>query len=257
MVAEGCRSSSPDDQNTSNIHPTKLTCDLIHGGSIGRCSSNQNLAIKKCPLVITKGRFVPSHKVILVLGKCNEQIESLDKKIQSSLTSPSKKWLEGVEDKAYLEALSSIGYKLKVSRFSNLPCVEVENQEILNSNLLNSKVDEGLISVVGNQTAVNQVTLPISDSTSVKIWSGKQHIVVKSFNQNLEENADSNVVKLDMNKVDENVKLLQNSLVVKVFEKGIPFSLCSIELRHQWEKFGKFHITSLGLDWILCSFHSN
>ncbi|PKU81835.1 hypothetical protein MA16_Dca003851 [Dendrobium catenatum] len=84
----------------------------------------------------------------------------------------------------------------------------------------------------------------------------RMHVTTNSIHPNLEENDDSDVVKLDMNKVAENVKLLQKSLVVKVFGKGIPLSLYSIELRHRWDKFGKFHITSLGLECILCSFHS-
>ncbi|XP_020682865.1 uncharacterized protein LOC110099897 [Dendrobium catenatum] len=54
-----------------------------------------------------------------------------------------------------------------------------------------------------------------------------------------------------------NSKILSNSIILKVLGKNIPFSICSIELHKQWNRFGNFHLTSLGLNWILFSFKPN
>ncbi|PKU86791.1 Uncharacterized protein MA16_Dca020953 [Dendrobium catenatum] len=56
---------------------------------------------------------------------------------------------------------------------------------------------------------------------------------------------------------DANSHVLRNSLVIKVLGSNIPFPICSRELRNQWSKFGKFHLTTLSLDWILCSFFNS
>ncbi|PKU80352.1 hypothetical protein MA16_Dca005883 [Dendrobium catenatum] len=37
----------------------------------------------------------------------------------------------------------------------------------------------------------------------------------------------------------------------------MPFSVCGVELRRQWNKFGGFHMTTIGMNWILCSFQKN
>ncbi|KAI0492156.1 hypothetical protein KFK09_026422 [Dendrobium nobile] len=42
--------------------------------------------------------------------------------------------------------------------------------------------------------------------------------------------------------------------VVKAFGDNIMFSAICNDLRRQWRKFGKFHITGLGTGWVLCSF---
>ncbi|XP_020680538.2 uncharacterized protein LOC110098151 [Dendrobium catenatum] len=55
----------------------------------------------------------------------------------------------------------------------------------------------------------------------------------------------------------ENSKKLQNSIIIKVFGSKIPFLVVSTELRRQWAPYGKFHLTMLGMDWILCSFYNN
>ncbi|KAI0495648.1 hypothetical protein KFK09_021951 [Dendrobium nobile] len=54
-----------------------------------------------------------------------------------------------------------------------------------------------------------------------------------------------------------NSKILSNSIVLKVLGKNVSFSICSIALRKQWNRFGNFHMTSLGLNWILCSFKTS
>ncbi|XP_020701446.1 uncharacterized protein LOC110113283 [Dendrobium catenatum] len=44
------------------------------------------------------------------------------------------------------------------------------------------------------------------------------------------------------------------SKVTSVLGSNIPFPVCSRELQKQWSRFGNFHLTTFGLDWILYSF---
>ncbi|KAI0493897.1 hypothetical protein KFK09_024024 [Dendrobium nobile] len=53
---------------------------------------------------------------------------------------------------------------------------------------------------------------------------------------------------------EKNKHVLRNSVVIKVLGSNVPFPMCSLELRRQWSKYGGFHLTSIGMDWILCSF---
>ncbi|KAI0529049.1 hypothetical protein KFK09_001594 [Dendrobium nobile] len=87
------------------------------------------------------------------------------------------------------------------------------------------------------------------------VWIKKPHIKI-TWNENLEEVEDPNVVHLNMENEKANIEVLKKSLVVKILAKNVPFSKCSIELRKQWRKYGDFHLTLLGLDWLLCSFQS-
>ncbi|KAI0529109.1 hypothetical protein KFK09_001656 [Dendrobium nobile] len=68
---------------------------------------------------------------------------------------------------------------------------------------------------------------------------------------------DGVAVKLNAEREADNSKVLKNSIVLKVLGNGVPFSVCCSELRRQWSHYGKFHLTSIGLDWILCSFNSS
>ncbi|XP_020673756.1 uncharacterized protein LOC110093265, partial [Dendrobium catenatum] len=68
---------------------------------------------------------------------------------------------------------------------------------------------------------------------------------------------DGSVVKLFEPNIRANSKKLLSYIVVKVFGCRILIHLIAVELRRQWTKFGKFHLTSLGSDWVLCSFFSN
>ncbi|KAI0499519.1 hypothetical protein KFK09_017723 [Dendrobium nobile] len=65
---------------------------------------------------------------------------------------------------------------------------------------------------------------------------------------------DGKSVKLNLEKVQENSKKLDKSLVVKIFGNEVSFSSISYELRRQWSQYGKFHLTMLGKGWLLCSF---
>ncbi|KAI0529187.1 hypothetical protein KFK09_001734 [Dendrobium nobile] len=67
---------------------------------------------------------------------------------------------------------------------------------------------------------------------------------------------DGSAVKLFEPNVKANSEKLQCSIVVKEFRRCIPIQLIAAELRRQWLKFGKFHLTILGLDSVLFSFFS-
>ncbi|KAI0530876.1 hypothetical protein KFK09_000424 [Dendrobium nobile] len=67
---------------------------------------------------------------------------------------------------------------------------------------------------------------------------------------------DGSAVKLYEPNVKANYEKLQFSLVVKLFGRHLPIQLVATELRWQWMMFGKFHLTNLGSDWVLCSFFS-
>ncbi|XP_020672050.2 uncharacterized protein LOC110092045 [Dendrobium catenatum] len=65
------------------------------------------------------------------------------------------------------------------------------------------------------------------------------------------------MVKLHLEKEQDNSNRLKKFLVIKVFGSNIPFNIISIELRKQWARIGKFHLTRLGLGWVLCAFEEN
>ncbi|KAI0530913.1 hypothetical protein KFK09_000461 [Dendrobium nobile] len=85
-------------------------------------------------------------------------------------------------------------------------------------------------------------------------WSKQNHlkIVSKAFSNCLTE--DGCVVKLFEPNVKANSDRLNLSIVVKAFGADISIPMMVWELRRQWNQFGKFHLTSLGLGWMLCSF---
>ncbi|XP_020686968.2 uncharacterized protein LOC110102827 [Dendrobium catenatum] len=65
---------------------------------------------------------------------------------------------------------------------------------------------------------------------------------------------DGLAVKMNVDRETPNTQILEKSLLIKVLGKDVPFSVCSLELRRQWSRYEKFHLTTLVLDWILCSF---
>ncbi|KAI0497271.1 hypothetical protein KFK09_020494 [Dendrobium nobile] len=90
----------------------------------------------------------------------------------------------------------------------------------------------------------------------VEAWSKPKPIKIAFDKDLLQFSEDGVAVKLNAEREAENVRVLKNSIVLKVLGNGVPFSVCSSELRRQWNQYGKFHLTSIGMDWILCSFHS-
>ncbi|XP_020683290.1 uncharacterized protein LOC110100210 [Dendrobium catenatum] len=54
----------------------------------------------------------------------------------------------------------------------------------------------------------------------------------------------------------KNKHVLRHFVVIKVLGNNVPFPVCSMELRKQYSKYGGFHITSIGMNWILCLFRT-
>ncbi|KAI0492067.1 hypothetical protein KFK09_026332 [Dendrobium nobile] len=91
----------------------------------------------------------------------------------------------------------------------------------------------------------------------VDAWSKPKPIKVSFNKNNVEFSEDGIAVKLNADMEARNSQILKNSVVIKVLGNNVPFSVCSTELRKQWRRFGGFHLTSIGMDWILCSFQSS
>ncbi|XP_020699283.1 uncharacterized protein LOC110111654 [Dendrobium catenatum] len=66
---------------------------------------------------------------------------------------------------------------------------------------------------------------------------------------------DGITVKLHEQNEKENADKLSNSIVIKVFGGDPPLRIISSELRRQWMQYGKFHLTMVGMGWVLCSFY--
>ncbi|XP_020680995.2 uncharacterized protein LOC110098486 [Dendrobium catenatum] len=87
-------------------------------------------------------------------------------------------------------------------------------------------------------------------------WTKPKPIKITFDRDLMEFSEDGVAVKLNAEREDENARVLKNLIVLKVLGNGVRFSVCSSELRRQWSQYGKFHLTSIGLDWILCLFNS-
>ncbi|XP_020678131.1 uncharacterized protein LOC110096488 [Dendrobium catenatum] len=145
---------------------------------------------------------------------------------------------------------SSLSPKLKVSRFFPKRFQEEyksDSNEILLKNKISEDKDVGI-------NVLNDVHL-VEKQESLNAWSKPANIKVNSVN-NVEMSEDGVDLKLHSDNELENIHRLRYSIVIKVFGNLIPYSLISRELRNQWSKFGSFHITGLGKEWILCSFQS-
>ncbi|KAI0524533.1 hypothetical protein KFK09_003907 [Dendrobium nobile] len=208
-----------DDRNTNS---TASTANPIMLNSKGRLSfkriSPLNFRILESPLVIKEGDLLAKKKILPDLSKGKEVI-SFPNKLPKS---PLSHFIIGANDK---EASSSM--RSFVDIMKNDKAIDKNNVNIIN---------------------------PITSENS-NVWIKKPHIKI-NWIKKPEQMEDSNVVKLDLDKEMSNIQILNKSLVVKILGKDVPFSKSAIDLRKQWEKFGKFHLTLLGLDWLLCSFQS-
>ncbi|XP_020688384.2 uncharacterized protein LOC110103861 [Dendrobium catenatum] len=88
-------------------------------------------------------------------------------------------------------------------------------------------------------------------------WSKPKPIKISFNRYQVEFLEDDIAVKLNADMEEKNSQILKNSVVIKVLGNNVPFSICSTELRRQWRKFGGFHLKSIGMNWILCSFHKS
>ncbi|PKU80190.1 hypothetical protein MA16_Dca011936 [Dendrobium catenatum] len=169
-----------------------------------------------------EGGLIAKHKPLQVSGKGKDVILILDNKPNS----PLPVIISGEND----EEASSSGCS-----FINM----LKNDKGIDNDNVNTN---------------NPISSSKLDNSNVRIKKPHIKINLSNIHDAIE---DANVVKLDIEKEKANVQILSNSLVVKILSKNFPFSKCSIELRKQWMKFGGFHITLLGLDWLLCSFQSH
>ncbi|KAI0529240.1 hypothetical protein KFK09_001787 [Dendrobium nobile] len=85
-------------------------------------------------------------------------------------------------------------------------------------------------------------------------WKKTQHIKLNFDSKSTQLSEDGVAVKLKTDKELSNSHILKKSLVIKILGQELPFSISSQELRRQWSKYGSFHLTTLGNNWILCSF---
>ncbi|KAL0906205.1 hypothetical protein M5K25_024679 [Dendrobium thyrsiflorum] len=88
-------------------------------------------------------------------------------------------------------------------------------------------------------------------------WKKPQLIKLAYKAEFKERLVDDIVVKLNVNLELANSQIFKNSIVVKVLGINIPFLVCSMDLRRQWSKYGNFHLITLWMDWILCSFKTS
>ncbi|KAI0499483.1 hypothetical protein KFK09_017687 [Dendrobium nobile] len=88
----------------------------------------------------------------------------------------------------------------------------------------------------------------------IDAWSRPQRIKINFDPNSTVMSSDGIAVRLNTDQEITNSRTLPNSILLKVLGKNIPLSICSIELRKHWNRFGNFHLTSLGMNWILCSF---
>ncbi|KAI0516022.1 hypothetical protein KFK09_008694 [Dendrobium nobile] len=137
-------------------------------------------------------------------------------------------------------------------------CAKV--QDSLDVNLLNSdllKVRDCEAGELGNCSIQKEIIdrpKILTCNSDLNVWKKKANIKVSDLNFGENFTKEDGVVKLHVEKEIENSNRLQKALVIKVFGNNVPFNVISIELRKQWSRIGKFHLTQLGLGWVLCAF---
>ncbi|PKU68139.1 hypothetical protein MA16_Dca015641 [Dendrobium catenatum] len=109
-------------------------------------------------------------------------------------------------------------------------------------NLINKNGDYSERNVIGE----------VSDA-----WMKIKPIKISINKEKFDFSEDGVAVRLNADKEAKNSRIIKNSIVIKVLGNNVPFPVCSVELRRQWSKYGGFHLTSLGMNQILCSFKSS
>ncbi|KAI0499520.1 hypothetical protein KFK09_017724 [Dendrobium nobile] len=220
---------------------------LMSGGGNGDRSARQ--------LIIKDGGLYLSKKDVFVEGKGKDIV---DKEADVSPVVSNKIPDDGTVD---LAATSS-EMNIYVNRFGNSNAisglghginVNVDNPINRNVQFLPSLVSGG--SNLGDKV---DNLLPVKELNKVdgNPWKWKPYIRV-NFDEKAQIFAkDGKTVKLVEDNEVANSQKLRNSLVIKVFGKEIPSHVIAWEVRRQWKIFGKFHFTTLGSAWFLCSFAS-
>ncbi|KAI0522547.1 hypothetical protein KFK09_004927 [Dendrobium nobile] len=250
--------------------PVKKSTEVFNGGSNKLDKFNKkfkNLTAK--PLVINEGGFLKKKSSpVLAIRKGKEIItEDVGFKLKS-FNSPGS--VNEVIGKFNLEASSSKGTRILIIKkvnYASLPS-SPNRKELTNSPQLNlksridDKVNEKLHQRQDAESTLNEPVVPNDPNTrkfveNNSVWYKKQNIKVDSLDLGSFLTEDGKGIKLLAEKELENVKRLEKALVVKIFGDEIPFHRVSLDLRRQWNGFGKFHITGLRCGWMLCSFEDS
>ncbi|KAI0530940.1 hypothetical protein KFK09_000488 [Dendrobium nobile] len=129
------------------------------------------------------------------------------------------------------------------------PCVpEVQNQNFLNLMGVVEKDGDNLEEGIKSNGVVNH------GNKFESAWKRTQHIKLNFDSNSTQLTEDGVAVKLKTHKELTYSQVLKKLLVIKVLGWDLPFLVCSQELRMQWSMYGSFHVTTLGHNWILCSF---
>ncbi|XP_028555488.1 uncharacterized protein LOC114580865 [Dendrobium catenatum] len=96
----------------------------------------------------------------------------------------------------------------------------------------------------------------VSDDVA-DVWPKPKPIKITFNRDHVKFSEDGVTVRLKVDREAENSRILKNSIMLKVLGNNVSFSVCSLELRRQWRKHGGFHLTSIGMNWILCSFKTS
>ncbi|KAL0915692.1 hypothetical protein M5K25_016130 [Dendrobium thyrsiflorum] len=208
----------------------------LAGGSIS--STKRSSKARGETLVIREG-FRHSVQTPVVEGKCKEIL-------QEPIASNDLPKQPGASFDP--DAPSSSSVILKVNKFSG-------NQEDADLNQINRNLEENF----KNRDYVEDGEFTRDDVNNevITAWRKPQHIKLSFDNALKEMSNDGIAVKLNLEMEQRNSHVLKNSLVIKVLGNKVAFPVCSTELRRQWSRFGKFHLTTLGLNWILCSFENS
>ncbi|XP_028547939.1 uncharacterized protein LOC110093766 [Dendrobium catenatum] len=153
----------------------------------------------------------------------------------------------GFQSKRDFESLSP-EVDLKVKNREG-PCMsEVQNQNVQNLTDVIDKYGDSFDEGIKSNGNVNQ------GNKFESAWKRMQHIKLNFDSNSTQLTEDGVAVKLKTDKELTNSQVLKKSLVIKILGWKLPFSICSQELIRQWSRYGSFHLTTLGNNWILCLF---
>ncbi|KAI0529244.1 hypothetical protein KFK09_001791 [Dendrobium nobile] len=130
------------------------------------------------------------------------------------------------------------------------------NEEMKKNSVMSVEKEDGISIPTNDQSAKSDRIGGEPTRSFVSTWQKVQHIKVNFNSNSTKLSEDGMAVKLNPVKEMANAQILKKSLVIKVLGQNIPFSVCSQELRRQWNIVGGFHMTLLRNIWILYSFTS-
>ncbi|KAI0499488.1 hypothetical protein KFK09_017692 [Dendrobium nobile] len=206
-------------------------------------------SMKERPLVITEGGMVVKKKAFECIGKGKSIL---------------------IEDGCNLISNEVCDVESKEDQNSNMNPLITDNQEFVETTVIVKEhngteqvadlftVWECDSRVLGNCDKIFHIAenskKPVNVNFGINVWKKKANIKVSELNYGKDFVEEDGVVKLNSKKEMDNCIKLKKSLVIKFFGDNVPFHVISLELRRQWGRYGKFHLTQLGLGWVLCAF---